>query len=175
MENTPFFCSRYQRNCIRCGSCKNESFLDKHHLQIYEYLITITDCAYFWIDKEIGDSYNKQYIAEEFSETALDRLSMALYASGYHYESMDKNTEENVLFDRIKDPAASNGVSNLQRCRAAGYLTLAAVAKCLQAATWLVARGNKAKRTAKNSVFLDLFQDKKNSTCAVECSKEHPT
>ncbi len=27
----------------------------------------------------------------------------------------------------IKDPAASNGVSNLQRCRAAGYLTLAAV------------------------------------------------
>jgi len=31
----------------------------------------------------------------------------------------------------------------LQRCRAAGYLTLAAVAKCLQAATWLVARGNK--------------------------------
>ncbi len=45
----------------------------------------------------------------------------------------------------IKDPAASNGVSNLQRCRAAGYLTLAAVAKCLQAATWLVARGNKSK------------------------------
>ena len=43
----------------------------------------------------------------------------------------------------IKDPAASNGVSNLQCCRAAGYLTLAAVAKCLQAATWLVARGNK--------------------------------
>ena len=29
----------------------------------------------------------------------------------------------------IKAPAASNGVSNLQRCRAAGYLTLAAVAK----------------------------------------------
>ena len=27
----------------------------------------------------------------------------------------------------IKDSAASNGVSNLQRCRAAGYLTLAAV------------------------------------------------
>ncbi len=27
----------------------------------------------------------------------------------------------------IKDPAASNGVSNLQRCQAAGYLTLAAV------------------------------------------------
>ena len=45
--------------------------------------------------------------------------------------------------DEIKDPAASNGVSNLQRYRAAGYLTLAAVAKCLQAATWLVARGNK--------------------------------
>ncbi len=43
----------------------------------------------------------------------------------------------------IKNPAASNGVSNLQRCRAAGYLTLAAVAKCLQAATWLVAHGNK--------------------------------
>ena len=34
-----------------------------------------------------------------------------------------------------KDPAAITRVSNLQRCRAAGYLTLAAVAKCLQAAT----------------------------------------
>ncbi len=49
----------------------------------------------------------------------------------------------------IKYPAASNGVSNLQRCRAESvqrklwYLILAAVAKCLQAATWLVARGNK--------------------------------
>ena len=29
----------------------------------------------------------------------------------------------------IKDPAASNEVSSLQRCRVAGYLTLAAVAK----------------------------------------------
>ncbi len=59
-----------------------------------------------------------------------------------------KKTLENKSFSAIygvtiKDPAASNGVSNLQRCRAAGYLTLAAVAKCLQAATWLVARGNK--------------------------------
>lgn len=101
-EDTPFFCGRYQRNCIRCGSCENESFIHKHHLQIYQYLITITGCAYFWIDKEIGNSYNKQYNADEFSETALDRLSLALYASGYHYESMDKNTEENVIFDRIK-------------------------------------------------------------------------
>ncbi|MDE7201489.1 MAG: hypothetical protein K2O91_06165 [Lachnospiraceae bacterium] len=42
------------------------------------------------------------YIADEFSETAIDRLSLALYASGYRYESMNKNTEENVLFDRIK-------------------------------------------------------------------------
>ena len=65
-------------------------------------MITITGCAYFWIDKEIGNSYNKQYIKDEFSETALDRLSLALYASGFHYEAMDKNTDANVLFDRIK-------------------------------------------------------------------------
>ena len=32
--------------------------------------------------------------------------------------------------DTAKYPAAGNGASNLQRCRAAGYLTLAAVAKC---------------------------------------------
>lgn len=101
-EDTPFFCGKHQRNCIRCGGCGNEPFIHKHHLQIYQYLITITGCAYFWIDKEIGSSYNKQYIADEFSENALDRLSLALYASGYHYESMDKNTEANVLFDRIK-------------------------------------------------------------------------
>lgn len=101
-EDTPFFCGKYQRNCIRCGDCENEFFINKHHLKIYQYLITITGCAYFWIDKEIGNSYNKQYIADEFSETALDRLSLALFASGYHYESMDKNTEANILFDRIK-------------------------------------------------------------------------
>lgn len=101
-EDTPFFCGKHQRNCIRCGSCKNEPFIHKHHLQLYQYLITITGCAYFWIDKEIGNSYNKQYMTDDFSETALDRLSFALYASGYHYDSMNKNTEENILFNRIK-------------------------------------------------------------------------
>ncbi len=54
----------------------------------------------------------------------------------------------------IKDPAASNGVSNLQRYRAAGYLTLAAVAKCLQAATWLVARGNKKTPQQRCRTFI---------------------
>lgn len=101
-EETPFFCGKYQRNCIRCGSCKTESFLNKHHFQIYQYLITITGYAYFWIDKEIGNSYDKPYMADEFSETVLDRLSLALYASGYRYESMNQNTPENILFDRIK-------------------------------------------------------------------------
>ena len=101
-EDTPFFCGRHQRTCIRCGSCKDESFLSKHHLQIYQYLITITGCSYFWTDKEIGNSYNRQYTADEFSQNACDRLSLALYASGYHYESMNKNTRESVLWDRIK-------------------------------------------------------------------------
>ena len=100
-EDTPFYCGKYQRNCIRCGGCK-DSFIHKHHLKIYQYLITITGCAYFWIDKEIGNSFDKPYTADDFSETALDRLSFALYASGYRYESMNKNTEADVLFDRIK-------------------------------------------------------------------------
>lgn len=82
-EETPFFCGKYQRGCIRCGDCGNEPFLGKHHLKIYQYLITITGCAYFWTDKEIGNSFDKPYSADEFSETALDRLSFALYASGY--------------------------------------------------------------------------------------------
>lgn len=101
-EDTPFFCGKHQRNCIRCNSCKNEPFINKHHLQIYQYLITITGCAYFGEDKAIGDSYDKQYITDDFSETALDRLSFALDASGYHYESMNKNIEANILFERIK-------------------------------------------------------------------------
>lgn len=101
-EDTPFFCGKHQRGCIKCGDCGNEPFINKHHLKIYQYLITITGCAYFWIDKEIGNSFGKPYLADEFSETALDRLSLALYAFGYHYESMNKNTEENVLFERIK-------------------------------------------------------------------------
>ena len=101
-EDTPFFCGKHRRSCIKCGDCGNEPFINKHHLKIYQYLITITGCAYFWIDKEIGNSFDKPYSADEFSETAIDRLSLALYASGYHYESMNKNTEENVLFERIK-------------------------------------------------------------------------
>ena len=101
-EDTPFFCGRFQRDCIRCGSCDKEPFLHKHHLKIYQYLITVTGCAYFWIDGEIGNSYDEPYMADKFSQTALDRLSLALYASGYRYESMNKNTEEDLLFDRIK-------------------------------------------------------------------------
>lgn len=101
-EETPFFCGKFQRNCIRCGDCGNDPFISKHHLNIYQYLITITGCAYFWTDKEIGSPFDKPYAADEFSETALDRLSLALYASGYRYEAMNKNTKENVLFDRIK-------------------------------------------------------------------------
>lgn len=100
-EDTPFFCGKYQRNCIRCGDC-SDPVIHRHHLKMYQYLITITGCAYFWVDKGIGDPFDKPYIADEFSETALDRLSLALYASGYRYESMNKNTEANVLFDRIK-------------------------------------------------------------------------
>ena len=101
-EDTPFFCGKYQCNCIRCGGCGDEPFINKHHLKIYQYLITITGCAYFWIDKGIGNAYEKPYTADEFSETALDRLSLALYAAGYRYETMDKNTEAEALFDRIK-------------------------------------------------------------------------
>lgn len=101
-EDSPFFCGKYQRSCIRCGGCGDDLFIHKHHLGIYQYLITVTGCAYFWVDQEIGNSYEKQYIAGEFSETALDRLSLALQVSGYHYDSMQKGTEEKVLFDRIK-------------------------------------------------------------------------
>ncbi len=38
------------------------------------------------------------------------------------YEIMDKG------LDRVNNPAASNGASSLQRCRAAGYVPLAAFA-----------------------------------------------
>ena len=89
-EDTPFFCGRFQRDCIRCGSCDKEPFLHKHHLKIYQYLITVTGCAYFWIDGEIGNSYDEPYMADKFSQTALDRLSLALYASGLHLHFHDQ-------------------------------------------------------------------------------------
>ena len=41
--------------------------------------------------------------------------------------------------------AVIHSVQSNTPLQATGYLTLAAVAKCLQAATWLVARGNKVK------------------------------
>lgn len=44
----------------------------------------------------------------------------------------------------VKDPAANGRASNLKRPKRWG-LTLAAVAKCLQAVTWLGARGNKCR------------------------------
>ena len=65
-------------------------------------------------------------------------------------------------------PASSSGVSNLQRCQAAGYLTLAAVAKCpiqplvgFKHATWLVASGNKVQQIRRvyltNSLCYNLI------------------
>ena len=44
---------------------------------------------------------------------------------GSHRQYLNKGTGDLIT---IKYPAASNGVSILQRCRAAGYLTLAAFA-----------------------------------------------
>ncbi len=43
---------------------------------------------------------------------------------------MEQFTEGESTREEVKNPAASNGASSLQRCRAAEYLTLAAVAKC---------------------------------------------
>ena len=52
-----------------------------------------------------------------------------------------------------------------QTCRAAGYL--AAAAKCLQAATWLVARGNKIRKAESMAIIIkdNVFTlQTKNST-----------
>ena len=43
---------------------------------------------------------------------------------------------------KSRPPQQADGASNLQRSQAADYMTLAAISKCLQTATWLVARGN---------------------------------
>ncbi|GAA6300578.1 hypothetical protein DXB25_27820 [Lachnospiraceae bacterium OM02-31] len=57
-----------------------------------------------------------------------------------------KDSRTPVVFSvkqQSNTPLQAYGVLNLQRCRAAGYLTLAAVAKTKLAWLWLVARGNK--------------------------------
>ena len=105
-DDTPMYCGKYQRECVRCGGCGKEPFVYKHHLRLYQYLLTVTGCAFFWIDKEIGDTFDKQYVPGEFSETARDRLSLALYAVGYRYETINKSAGESVLFDKIKQSVA---------------------------------------------------------------------
>lgn len=100
-EGTPFYCGKNKRNCVRCGNCEDD-FIKKHHLNIYHHLITITGCAYLWEDKAVGNPYMKEYQASEFSETALDRLSLSLQVYGFNYESLNKDTDENVIFSRIK-------------------------------------------------------------------------
>ena len=32
-EDTLFFCGKHQCNCIQCGGCENESFINKHTLR----------------------------------------------------------------------------------------------------------------------------------------------
>ena len=49
----------------------------------------------------------------------------------------------NCLISQI--PRRKQWGIKLEAPQGAGYLTLAAVAKCLRAVTWLVARGNKTK------------------------------
>ena len=52
------------------------------------------------------------------------------YAEQYiNYKSNPAQHDTWPVACGIKDPAASNGVSNLQRCREVGYLALAAVAR----------------------------------------------
>ena len=47
------------------------------------------------------------------------------------------------LISKSNTPQQADGASNLQRSRAAGYLTLAAFAKySCKHGTWLIARGN---------------------------------
>lgn len=92
---------------MQCGNC-NKTNLDKHHLNVYHNLVTITGCAYLWEDKAVGDSYMKEYQRDEFSETALDRLSLSLQAYGFNYESLNKDTDENTIFSRIKQSIDSN-------------------------------------------------------------------
>lgn len=81
--------------------------MQKHHLQIYQYLITLTGTAYFWEDKAIGDIYGKEYVQGDFSEKALDRLSLSLKAYGYHYETYT-NLEKEALFDKIQQSIDEN-------------------------------------------------------------------
>ena len=46
----------------------------------------------------------------------------------------------------------------LKTPQGAGYLTLAAVAKCLQAVTWLVAHGNKNKFVRKQIIKYNIIK-----------------
>ena len=106
-EDTPYYCGKNKRFCVHCGKCKATT-MEKHHLNIYQYLVTITGCAYLWEDKAVGDSFNKKYNAEEFSEKALDRLSLALQAYGYRYEEFNKEIEEKIIFNKIQQSIDNN-------------------------------------------------------------------
>lgn len=40
-----------QNHCVRCGNCK-EAFIEKHHLNIYQYLVTIVlNLQFFLLDE----------------------------------------------------------------------------------------------------------------------------
>ena len=106
-EETPFFCGKFQRICVKCDSCKKTN-LQKHHLSIYHHLVTVTGCAFLWEDKAVGDPFTTVYRADHFSETVQDRLSLSLQAYGYGYESFDKNISEAVLFDKIRESVDRN-------------------------------------------------------------------
>ena len=58
-RDTPFYCAPKGKICVRCGQCGNSSQLEKHHLQLYHDLITLTGVGLLWawpqdLDSRVG-------------------------------------------------------------------------------------------------------------------------
>ena len=69
-------------------------------------------------------------------------------AAGINYTLRDEAHLETSVYSQfmeVNNPDASIRGIKQAAMQASGYVTLAAVAKCLRAVTWLVARGNQGE------------------------------
>jgi hypothetical protein len=104
-ESKPYYCPRQDSICNQCKSCgdmSEKSSLVKYHMDLYNYLITVSSVGLMWEDADTTGSYDMKYIEGVRLTNVEDRLDFAMKLKGYEYISLDRTKGERDISDIVK-------------------------------------------------------------------------
>lgn len=110
-ETTPFYCSKHDRICSKCGDCGDNgkrSNLAKHHLNLYHHLLTVTGAGLMWSDPNEAGAYDLKYIKGVIPPLLEDRLDFAMKAEGFEYIRLDRLNGERSIVRQVMDSIQSD-------------------------------------------------------------------